>query len=82
MHLLDQEGVITALSQLDLQIVQLGGTSCRRTEPLQKHALVSLVDGLINGLLNGGHLNVNDGLLERGNLLFDVFLLSPEDVWF
>lgn len=82
MHLLDQEGMIATLPQLNLQIIQLRGTSGRLTEPLKKHRLVSLIQCLIYCLLDGCHLDVDDGLLQWGYLLLYIFLLPPQDEWF
>ena len=80
LHLFNQKWVIAALSQLDLEIIQLRGTCSSLRKALEQHVLIPLIERAVNRLLNSSHLNVDNGLLQWGDHRLDVFLLPTKDV--
>ena len=82
LEFLDEAGVVTALPQLNFQIVEIGvvaGCGSWR-ETLHQHCFVFLVQSSVNRFLNVCHFDVYDGFLKGRNGLFNIFLHSSEEV--
>lgn len=59
--------MVTALSELNFQVVKIGVVRTGGSETFDEHVFVLLVKCPINGFLNVGHFHVDDGLLQWRN---------------
>ena len=74
--------MITAFSELDFKIVEIGVVGAGRGKTLDEHVFVFLIKSSVNGFLNVSHFYVDDGFLERRDGLFDILFHSTEHVGF
>lgn len=76
-QILDEIGMIAALSELHFQVVHYG--DILEPKSLLKSSLVFLINGLVDHLLEIGHFNVQNSLLKGRNASLNVLLHSSEE---